>query len=149
MFEHTKVGDVVLVIREIRLKGYSGVNFAVKDEVRHTTKTQIVVNGIRYYRKNGKAVGDWNQGIYHIGDDMSDRWQAYPPEEVSMETFKALTAFAHRFRELADVFLPHLKAPEISAIFRRKALRDKIARDAFVLRASFHAALEETLPPKK
>lgn len=149
MFEHTKVGDVVLVIREIRLKGYSGVNFAVKDEVRHTTKTQIVVNGIRYYRKNGKAVGDWNQGIYHIGDDMSDRWLAHPPEEVSMDEFKALNTFSHRFVELADVFLPNLKGPEIAAIFRRKELREQIAREAKALRATFHGAFTAAQFPKK
>lgn len=149
MFEHTKVGDVVLVIREIRIKGYSGVNFAVKDLVRHTTKTQIMVSGIRYYRKNGKAVGDWNQGVFNLGDDLSNRRGAHTLEEVSMDEFMALNTFARRYRELADVFLPHLKAPELTAIFRRKDLREQIARDAKALRATFHASLDKILPPKK
>jgi hypothetical protein len=154
MFEHTKVGDVVLVIREIRIRNYSGVHFAVKEEVGHTTKTQIVVNGIRYYRKNGKAVGDWNQGIYHIGDDMAGRWLASPPEEVDKAEFKRLENYSRRFRELIDVFLPNLKSPEMAAIFRQKTLRDQLARDANALYASLtegikDAGLGSILEPKK
>lgn len=56
IFENVKPGDLVLVPVEVRI-GWKSHNYRIPQKVTCTTRTQIIVNGKRYRRDDGRAIG--------------------------------------------------------------------------------------------
>lgn len=129
MFEHTNVGDEILVIKEIRIGYGCGVRYAVKHKVIRTTKTQIIISeNERYRRDNGKLVGgsySFGPDAFLQGYDLSDAFQK-APEILTIEEFNRLNAMTRRFRSVVEIFFPKLESSHIAAMFREPKLRDAI-----------------------
>ncbi|MBI89994.1 MAG: hypothetical protein CMG60_07905 [Candidatus Marinimicrobia bacterium] len=56
IFENIKPGDLVLVPVEVRI-GWNSRKYRIPQKVTRTTRTQIIVNGKRYRRDDGRAIG--------------------------------------------------------------------------------------------
>ena len=56
IFENIKPGDLALVPVEVRI-GWKSHKYRIPQKVTRTTRTQIIVNGKRYRRDDGRAIG--------------------------------------------------------------------------------------------
>ena len=56
IFENTKPGDLVLVPVEVRI-GWKSHNYRIPQKVTRTTAKQMIVNGKRYRRDDGREIG--------------------------------------------------------------------------------------------
>ncbi|HGE7051760.1 TPA: hypothetical protein ACGCAJ_004753 [Serratia marcescens] len=136
MFEHTNVGDEIVVIQEIRLGWGATPRFAVKRKVIRTTKTQIITGeNERYRRDNGKLVGgSYSMGpdAFRLDMDMSDRFQK-APEVITADEFERLRTMSRRFKSVVELFFPKLEASHIAAMFRNEKLREGVSTAAQAL----------------
>lgn len=67
-FQDIKVGDSVLCSVSIRYGFNSSVNYLVQKKVTRLTNTQIVIGEQKFYKEDGREVGDsWNQ-IYLLSE---------------------------------------------------------------------------------
>lgn len=73
-FENAQIGDEVLVTRNTGFKTY-----LVKSSIEKITKTEVTVDGKRYRKESGRAVGDsgWNTSFIYSYSEKQDQTKQY------------------------------------------------------------------------
>ena len=67
-FKDIKMGDEVLVCVEIKIPWGLGKGFYCLKKVEYTTNTQFIIEGVRYKKKDGFAIGRYREKALSLGD---------------------------------------------------------------------------------
>jgi len=131
-FENIKAGDELLIKKRIQVGWNISKEFTIPIKVDKTTKTQIVVEGGRRFKKeNGVEIkgNSWGQAIFYPGDKESwySKKGAYDQTHEMVEFIKTINILLENKKIIASLSLtednPHLT--EINKLLKNvKALCD-------------------------
>lgn len=76
-FQEIKAGDKVLCLTFLRYGFGTKIFYWIQKTVTRTTDTQIIIEKEKFYKEDGRQVGDsWNQ-IYHLYTKIEDQTEQY------------------------------------------------------------------------
>ena len=101
IFENIKPGDLVLVPVEVRI-GWKSHKYRIPQKVTRTTRTQIIVNGKRYRRDDGRAIGSggYFDEAYPLDRHDKDETVAYNAAKTRADAIEVINNVAPDLEEL-------------------------------------------------
>lgn len=97
-FENARAGDAVLVRKNAGFK-----SFLVKSTIEKVTKTEITVDGRRFKKANGRAVGisSWDVGSVYPYSKEKDRTAAYLEQFLKLSAANCAKLIAQNSNDLS------------------------------------------------
>ena len=101
LFENIKPGDLVLVPVEVRI-GCKSHKYRIPQKVTRTPRTQIIVNGKRYRRDDGWAIGSggYFDEAYPLDRHDKDKTVAYNAAKTRADAIEVINNVAPDLEEL-------------------------------------------------
>ena len=87
-FKDIKMGDEVLVCVEIKIPWGLGKGFYCLKKVEYTTNTQFIIEGVRYKKKDGFAIGGYREKALSLGDKSNNY-----NEDIAKDETKEMNLF--------------------------------------------------------
>ena len=98
-FKDIKVGDTVFVEETVKNGFSGGESFYIPKPVTKVTPAQFFIGDLRYFKKDGKQVGNYGEYAYLEGDNPIG-WgnESVTDQTAKMETFKQKIAVQMQLR---------------------------------------------------
>ena len=126
-FENIKVGDEVLIPKNIPYGWKGGKTFYITACVTRVTKTQFCCGEVRAKKENGNIIGDgWNQ-VYRDGDNAGIGENTIKDQTLEMNAFRKRISVYNKIRNWSiDLKSINVENTELSKLNKISELIDEI-----------------------